>query len=100
MIRLARLTFVLVFGMFVFQATGVGSLVVDDDQCTDEPLGCPPFSCPTCVGCGHSLPTVLAASVSSHVLLAATTQVFRVADVKPRSPDPQEIWRVPKRLLG
>jgi hypothetical protein len=99
MIRLAgRLVFALACTALILQATGLALEVsVEDESCRDEPFGCLPLSCPTCVGCAHSLPIAIVPVIAVGIDEAPPACRFdRTDEDRPESADPREILHVPR----
>lgn len=98
--RFVRLLLVLACLTFLAQATGAASLFPPaDDDCADEPFGCPPLSsCPMCAGCGH-LVIALGACAAVEMSPPVAHELRSIArDDCPKSADPRELLHVPKLL--
>lgn len=98
---MARFLFTLAFALFLGQATGMSTALAGDEcsqRCPgDAPDGqCPP-ACQFCTCC--SMPQMLAAQPGDAMPAPAVEQAaLAPADKIPSSPEPGDIFHVPKLL--
>ena len=100
--RVVKILVALTFALFLGQATGAWSFVGEracKDQCPTEQRGgaCLP-GCPDC-GCYGVGRVVVEGPVVLHAAAPAIDCVATGTDDAPASPDPEEIFHIPKLLL-
>ena len=101
--RVVKILMALTFALFLGQATGAWSFVGEracKDQCPTEQRGgaCLP-GCPDCGCCGVGRRVVVEPPVVLRAAAPAIAYVSTGTEDAPASPDPEEIFHIPKPLL-